>query len=75
MKFPQTTRCDGDAHESAVSRLHSAREKRAELSATAAAAKGTRDEARASRELELATDDESARAAWLTWVELEEDVR
>jgi hypothetical protein len=59
-----------DAHESAVTRLESSREKRAELSARAYAAQGTPDAARAGRELKLASDDESARAAWLAWVEL-----
>lgn len=70
MRFPQTTRTDSDARESAVSRLESAREKRAGLSATAEAAQGTPHEARANRELEVASDDESAREAWLAWVEL-----
>jgi hypothetical protein len=70
MRFPETTPCGSDAHESAVARLDSAREKRAALSKTAGAAQGTPDEARADRELELAKDDESARAAWLSWVEL-----
>jgi hypothetical protein len=53
-----------------VARLDSAREKRAALSTAAEAARGTSDEARANRELELAGDDESARVAWLAWVEL-----
>ena len=70
MRFPEAARRGSDAHETAVTRLDSAREKRAELSATAEAAQGTPDEARASRELDLASDDESARAAWLAWVEL-----
>ena len=69
MKFPETTRCGSDSHESAVARLDSARDKRAVLSTAAEAAHGTPDEARASRELELATVDESARGAWLNWVE------
>jgi hypothetical protein len=70
MRFPDTTRRGRDAHESAVARLDSAREKRAALSTAAEAARGTSDEARANRELELAGDDESARVAWLAWVEL-----
>ena len=70
MRFPETTRCGSDAHESAVARLDSARDKRAALATTAEAAQGTPDEARATRELELAGDDEYARGAWLAWVEL-----
>lgn len=70
MKFPDTTRHGSDAHESAVARLTSAREKRAALTAKAEAARGTPDAARAGRELDLASDDESARAAWVAWVEL-----
>jgi hypothetical protein len=70
MRFPETTRCGSGAHENALARLDSAREKRAALSTAADAAKGTPDEAHANRELELASDDESARGAWLAWVEL-----
>ena len=69
MRFPETTRCGSDAHDSAVARLDSARANREALSTTAAAARDTPDEARAIRELEVATVDESARAAWLKWVE------
>jgi hypothetical protein len=69
MNFPETTRCGSDAHRLAVTRLDAAREKRAALSTTAKGAQGTPDEARANRELELATVDESARGAWLNWVE------
>ena len=69
MRFPETTRCGSDAHESAVARLDSAREKRAALATEAEAAKGTPDEARASREVDIASADESARAAWVAWVE------
>jgi hypothetical protein len=70
VKFPETTRCGSDAHESAVVRLASARDERARLCAAAEAARGTSNEARASLEHERATVDESARAAWLRWVEL-----
>jgi hypothetical protein len=70
MRFPETIRRGSDAHECAVARLDSAREKRAALSTAAEAARGTSDKARANRELELAGDDESARVAWLAWVEL-----
>jgi hypothetical protein len=69
MRFPETTRCGTDAHESAVDRLDSARAKRFRLAAAAAAALGTRAEPRAIRELDLAQDDEAARGAWLLWVE------
>jgi phage shock protein A len=70
MRFPETTRCGSDAHESAVARLDAAREKRAVLSATAEAAQGTPAQPGADRDLALASDDESARSAWLAWVEL-----
>jgi hypothetical protein len=69
MRFPETTRCGTDAHDSAVDRLDSARAKRLRLAAAAAAALGSRAEPRAIRELELAQDDEAARGAWLVWVE------
>jgi hypothetical protein len=69
MRFPETTRCGTDAHEGAVNRLDSARAKRVRLAAAAAAALGSRAEPRAIRELDLAQDDETARGAWLLWVE------
>lgn len=69
MKFPETTRCGSDAHDSAVARLDSARANRAALSRMAEAARDTPDEARANRELDVAAVDESARARWLEWVE------
>jgi hypothetical protein len=58
-----------EAHASAVERLGQARDRHADLTASARSAEGTPAEAQAATALRLAHDRVAASEAWVVWVE------